>query len=279
VATGIVPSEFEHFISRHFGSPGREWLKGLPGIVDRYRLEWHLDVGRFLRGGLMSASMDAQTAEGEPAVLKINGPWTPAGREILALTLWAGGPAPRLLRADEPGGALLLERIFPGEQFTGGTEEQDVERVSVLLAALHAPKASGSATEELLPLAEVVEEEIATAGAEAAARSAHEAEELQPRLDTARGMAADLLGSWNGRPVLLHGDLENKNILNCNERGLAAIDPLPCLGDPAYDAGYWAVGGLPPEGRDRRCELLAGILGLDSDRVRGWASVIALEQL
>jgi streptomycin 6-kinase len=275
----IVPSEFEHFIARHFGSPGREWLDRLPGIVDRYRLEWHLDVGRFLRGGLMSASMDVQTAEGGPAVLKINGPWTPPRRETLALTLWAGGPTPRLLRADEAGGALLLERIYPGEQFAGGTEEQDIERVGVLLAALHAPEAPVPATEELPSLAEVVEEQIATAGAEAAARSVHEAEELQPRLDTARGMAADLEGSWNGRPVLLHGDFENKNILTCTERGLAAIDPLPCLGDPAYDAGYWAVGDLPPEGADRRCELLARTLELDPKRVRGWASVVALEQL
>jgi streptomycin 6-kinase len=89
----------------------------------------------------------------------------------------------------------------------------------------------------------------------------------------------DLLRTWNGRPALLHGDFENKNILTCSRRGLAAIDPLPCLGDPAYDAGYWAVGDLPSEGRDRRCELLAKRLGLDTDRIRAWASVVTLEQL
>jgi streptomycin 6-kinase len=32
------------------------------------------------------------------------------------------------------------------------------------------------------------------------------------------------------------GELENKNILVCQKRGLVVIDPLPCIGDPAYDA-------------------------------------------
>jgi streptomycin 6-kinase len=31
--------------------------------------------------------------------------------------------------------------------------------------------------------------------------------------------------------------IENKNILVCQKRGLVVIDPLPCIGDPAYDAG------------------------------------------
>jgi streptomycin 6-kinase len=275
----MVPFEFERFISRHFGRQGRDWLERLPRIVDRYRLEWRLEVGPFLRGGLLSASMEVRTADGQSAVLKINGPWTSSRHEILALRLWAGRPVPELLRADETGGALLLERIYPGGQFVGGTEDRDVERVALLLAALHSPEPHRAATNNLRPLAEVVEEQIATAEAEAAARSRREAEQLQPRLAQARRTAADLLRTWNARPALLHGDFENKNILTCSKRGLAAIDPLPCLGDPAYDAGYWAVGDLPSEGRDRRCELLAKRLGLDPDRIRAWASVIILEQL
>jgi len=37
--------------------------------------------------------------------------------------------------------------------------------------------------------------------------------------------------------VLLHGDLTAVNVLDGGQsRGLVAIDPAPCVGDPAFDA-------------------------------------------
>ena len=37
--------------------------------------------------------------------------------------------------------------------------------------------------------------------------------------------------------MLLHGDLTPVNVLDGGvERGLVAIDPAPCVGDPAFDA-------------------------------------------
>jgi streptomycin 6-kinase len=77
------------------------------------------------------------------------------------------------------------------------------------------------------------------------------------------------------RPVLLHGDFDHRNLLRCSRRGLAAIDPLPCAGDPAYDAGYWAqADGLP--GRRARTTAIADALGLDVRRVRAWCAVVAV---
>ena len=76
--------------------------------------------------------------------------------------------------------------------------------------------------------------------------------------------------------MLLHADLENKNILVSDARDLVAIDPLPCLGEPAYDAAYWAVAAEGASVQERST-LLATELGLDPERVRAWAAVIALE--
>jgi streptomycin 6-kinase len=90
-------------------------------------------------------------------------------------------------------------------------------------------------------------------------------------------VASRLLESWDGDDLVLHGDLETKNILVCHKRGLAAIDPLACVGDPAYDAAYWAASAFPSGRRDEGCALLAAALGLDPERVRSWASVVAID--
>jgi streptomycin 6-kinase len=41
-------------------------------------------------------------------------------------------------------------------------------------------------------------------------------------------------------PVLLHGDLHPANVLD-TDRGLIAIDPRACLGDPAFDVIDWVL--------------------------------------
>jgi streptomycin 6-kinase len=272
----LVSTDFERFVARHFGSRGRAWLDDLPERVESYRAAWRLEIEHFLPGGLMSCCLAVHTSAREQAVLKINGPWTATGREALALQLWHGGPAPALLRADAAGGALLLERIVPGETFQGRGDPAELQRVARLLRALHAATLNNAARDQLPTLAAVVEERITTAGEEAAARSAAEAKELEPRLARARTRARQLFASGDGHDVLLHADLENKNILVSDARDLVAIDPLPCLGESAYDAAYWAVAAEGGSLRERR-RLLATELGLDPERVRAWAAVIALE--
>jgi streptomycin 6-kinase len=275
VGESLVAPQLATFIARHFGSLGSAWLEGLPKRIERYRVEWELEVEGFLPGGLMSCCLSVSTARGEAAVLKLSGPWTPARPEALALRLWDGGPTPRLLQADESGyGALLLERIAPGQPLS--STDADLITVARLIGSLHA----GSVPEEtlrLLPsLADVVESRVATAGAEAAARSADEASRLTPRLERTRRLAHELLSSTNGDATLLHGDLESRNILRCNARGLAAIDPLPCVGDPAYDVGYW-LADVDRDEREAKSVSLAQHLDLDQTRLLAWAAVASIE--
>lgn len=232
----LVPADFEQFIARHFGAEGRAWLDRLPERIERYCRDWQLETECFLPGGLMSCCLAVRLPGGESAVLKLSGPWTPAALEAVALRHWNGGPAPSVLRADHPGNALLLERIVPGSQFGGGASREDVDSVARLIIWLHALALSEGHARRLPRLADVVEQQIATAEAEASARSQSEGKELRPRLERARRTAADLLEAMTGEECLLHGDLENRNILRCDKRGLVAIDPLPCIGDPTTPA-------------------------------------------
>ena len=280
VADALYSRDFERFVARHFGARGRGWLDELPARVDHYARLWAFEVEHHLSGGLMSCCLAVRGLDGTSAVLKLAGPWTPARPEIRALAFWAGIAAPTLLRHDEVGGALLLERIEPGTAFNGGAAPADAARVAELLRALHTPRPiPGRLMRELPPLAAVVETLIRTAGEEAEARSHTEAVALKPTLSRARRITRALLNGWGGRAVVLHGDLENKNILVCQKRGIVAIDPLPSIGDPAYDAGYWAASAPPDECRDERCAILAEALSLDPERVRLWASVAALDAM
>jgi streptomycin 6-kinase len=271
-----VAPELAGFIARHYGPRGRAWIEGLPQRIERYRAEWELEIEDVMPPGFSSCCLSVSTSARQAAVLKLSGPWTPARPEALALRIWNGGPAPRLLRADEAGdGALLIERITPGRPLSNVRDDL-IDDVAQLISNLHGGQILEEAARLLPPLADVVETLIKTAGTEAAARSSDEASMLAPRLEKTRRLARELLSSANGAATLLHGDLENRNILDCSTRGLVAIDPLPCVGEAAYDAGYW-LANLDRDEREPTSALLAQRLGLDPTRLLAWAAVVSIE--
>jgi len=78
------------------------------------------------------------------------------------------------------------------------------------------------------------------------------------RLGAARA-AARALCATAGQTVLLHGDFLDKNLLRARH-GYVAIDPLPQLGDPCADVGFFAAGHSWREDQQSLDELL------DSDK-------------
>lgn len=262
------------FVAHYFGASGRAWLEQLPEVIASTAGSWGLEIEHPLDGGLLSCVLAVRRRDGSPAVLKIAGPWAHTRHEALALEHWDGGPAPRLLDFNERLSALLLERIWPGDVPAGLPGDQ----VARLVSALHATPPANSLIAVLPSLAELVEERFVTAGAEAAARSQADFAALAPNIQRARIDAAELLGDFAGPCVLVHGDLEHRNIVRCQRRGLAAIDPVPCIGDPAYDAAYWAANGHHATDLEQRCQAVAAQASLDPSRVLRWASIIALAQ-
>ena len=77
--------------------------------------------------------------------------------------------------------------------------------------------------------------------------------------------------------VVLHGDLTPANILDGGPaRGLVAVDPAPCVGDPAFDAVDLLLWG--PENADTfitRADQIAAVLGVDANRLIRWAAAFA----
>lgn len=190
-------------------------------------------------------------------MLKLASPWDRPRDEIACLEAWGGGGAPRLLRSDREVGAMLLERIEPGVRARGA----DPDEVAAVLRALQLPPPPA-----MRSVSEVARRRLARAVAAEQASHRHAAWALA---------AIEQLETDAPEPVLLHGDFDWRNLLRCEVRGLAAIDPLPCAGDPAYDAGYWAQAAGDP-GRRARTATIAEALGLDVRRVRAWCAVVAV---
>jgi streptomycin 6-kinase len=253
-----VEPSYRAFVVRTFGEEGRRWLDSLPAVTEALRKRWKLTLGDELSGGVLACVRAATTAAGAPAVLKIGGPFFSIAEEADALRRWDGVAAPQLLEADEAARALLLERIAPGTH----AWDAGAPAVADVLRALHAgPPFAG-----LTPIAEAARRRVL--------RALEQARTTSYKADWALAK----IGELEREPaptVLLHGDFDGRNLLHCDRRGLAAIDPLPCIGDPAYDAGHWAHANKRP-GRRARTTAIADAMGLDVARVRGWCAVAAI---
>jgi streptomycin 6-kinase len=252
-----VQPTFRAFIARTRGDEGRAWLAALPGLVAEISARWRLTLGDELHGGVLSHVCEATAADGAPAVLKLGPPWSHTADEAAALRSWSGRATPRLLRADVKRHALLLERIEPGTH-AGPGEPEDVARV---LAAIHVPP-----PRRLPALGSAVRQRLGSAGAERRAS--------EQKLAWAHA-ALERLERTQPAPVLVHGDFDDRNLLVCATRGLCAIDPLPCAGDPAYDAGTWVHANRRP-GRRARLDAIVAAGGLDRERVRDWAAIVGV---
>jgi streptomycin 6-kinase len=252
----VVEPGFRAFVARTLGDEGREWIARLPSIEEELAERWGLVLGPELPGGLLSCVRAVTREDGSEAILKI-GSWRRTRDEIEALRAWRGGGAPLLIAADVELKAMLLERIEPGGHPVGAPGDA----VGAVLQQLHVP-----AHDELQTLREIVRKRVKRAARDGRA-SAQKA-----RWALAK---ADELERDAPAPVLLHGDFDERNLLVCSRRGLCAIDPLPCAGDPAYDAAYWVHGNRQP-GRRGRLDALVAAGGLDRARVRDWAAIIGV---
>jgi streptomycin 6-kinase len=252
---------FRAFVARIGGDDGRAWIASVPGRLRAVAASFDVELGDELPGGLLACTVEATTRDGGEAVLKLASPWGRGADEAAALRTWAGGGAPELLAHDPERGAILLERIRPGVHADGAAAE-DVAR---LLRSLRVPPGR----EQLPALSDVAGKRIATAEAEGRAtpRRVAWAREALARL------AADAPPA-----VVVHGDFDERNILVCARRGLCAIDPLACVGDPLYDAASWIHGNRLP-GRRGRFDALAHALDLadlERRRLRDWCGVVAV---
>jgi streptomycin 6-kinase len=223
----------------------------------------------------MSVVIRCRTADASPAVLKVCYDRERLVDEASALRRWDTAHVPAVLAVDAGLGALLIEAIVPGTMFLE-SPTFPVPAAAKLLTALHT---AGSPDPAYPPLTRRVAYLF-----DSWARHRKQQPELvqivSPELFERGRRLASRLAEQPSPTVLLHGDLTAVNVLDGGDRrGLVAIDPAPCLGDPAFDAIDLVLG--PGQAADlwqaddvdaitARATALAPNFGVDASRLLDW---------
>lgn len=170
-------------------------------------------------------------------------------------------------------GALLIEAIEPGTALVESGAYPTLGSIAELLTALH----TTGAPELSYPLL-VHRVAYLFNSCTKLYRKDPALTELVPREVYERGRRLALqLAEERGPAVLLHGDFTPSNILEGGEgRGLVAIDPAPCRGDPAFDAVdlvCWQA--TDADVVAERVERLAPAMNVPAGRLLDWCIAFA----
>lgn len=256
-----LPDGFERRVA--WIADAERWISSLPRITAELCDSWQLSELEPLPGGATACVFAAVRSDGLPVVLKISPPSHPIAGEALALGVWRGEAAPRLLAADPVMRAVLVERMTPGTT----PKHVPPEEAADLLRHLEA-----AAPARLPELREVVVRRIDDAHRHRGA--GHRPQIPAGLLEHAETLAASLLAEQHTE--LVHGDFQARNIVSCARRGLAVIDASHAArGDCAYDAALFVVGENGPAKIGEGISVFAETCGLDADRIRSWSGVLA----
>ncbi len=259
-------------LTRRFGPGVADWCAGIPALVGVLAGRWALSPGDLLPGGNSSVVIRCTRSGGSPAVLKLSPDLPVVAEQVATLRLFgAGGRVPAVLAADLAAGAVLLELIEPGTQAGSLQPPPTARDWASLLEALHMAPVPPDYPTDLRAQCSGFFARIGGRVAEpevgrwvSAADVALGAERCQALLAT------------ESTRVLLHGDLHLANVLDGGPgRGLVAIDPRACAGDPCFDAVDYLLDGAGRDGVEARCTALAIASGLDEERLRAWCRAIA----
>lgn len=247
------------------------WLAELPELIAGLEQEWSIAVGRPYDYATEALVAEATLQDGTPAVLKLLVPRAEdaARNEITVLRLVNGQGCPRLLRADQARGALLLERL-------GRTLHELAlpmrERHEILCSA--AEKVWRPAPGCGLPTGAEKGRWLAAFITKTWTELDHPCSERA--VDYALGCAARRVGAHDDeRAVLVHGDVHQWNALAAGG-GFKLVDPDGLLADAEYDMGI-IMREDPVELLDgdprQRARWLARRTGLDATAIWEWGAV------
>ena len=266
-----IPEDFSRTLVSLRGPGLLPWLESLPGLLSDVSERWALTPGRPFPNLSYNFVLPATTGDGTRTVLKLS----PQGdkefaTEAAALAAFDGRGICRLLELDLERGAMLLERLRPGEPLsTVEDDEQATRFAGGVMGKLGRPAPEKHAFPTVSDWAR---------GFERLRRRFDGGTGPMPRglVEEAEALFTDLLAS-EGEPLLLHGDLHHENVLSAGRDPWLAVDPKGVVGEAAYETA--ALLHNPAEALDapdpgklleRRIEILTTELGLDPTRVRAW---------
>lgn len=184
------------------------------------------------------------------------------------LRAFAGSGAVNVYEAET--GAVLVERLVPGEQLVSLVRRGDDDQATKILAQVIEKLAYHEAPEECPTVADWGR------GFDRYVRSGDR--QIPHGLVREAQVVYEDLASSQSNTMLLHGDLQHYNVLFDQVRGWTAIDPKGVVGELEYEAGALLRNPIEkPElftnraTIERRLEILTSLLPLDHSRTLQWS--------
>jgi len=243
-------------------------LKSVPQFIEQLRTkaaQWNvtLEGTRETPSSLLGFGVH----DGRRVVLKLTKSAGDEARSGQVLRAFGAAGAVRVYEAEV--GAVLLERLDPGEELVSLVRRGDDDQATRILADVIARLKDHEAPAGTMTVAEygrAFDWYVRTDDRQVPAELVREA----------HADYADLAATQH-TTMLLHGDLQHYNVLCDNKRGWLAIDPKGVVGELEYEVGALMRNPIElPElytsraTIERRLEILTSLLPLDRSRTLRW---------
>lgn len=272
---GEVSPECRERLTTHYGPQVSGWLDTVPALLEQVAELWKLELGEYHDVGHASVIATASSLDGRPLLLKA---WADPARfhdEVTALRLWAGGPTAGFVEVADDLAVAAMEMIS-GRPGGGGRPPRELRAVAAALQNLHVLGRHRDRPRDLPSLAGYLDQEV------------------HPRVSRRLGVVD--LGPWHGlvdmllpelvslqeddgRATILHADLYRENVLFDRLGHPRFIDPLPMVGDAAFDWAFWTVYYDLGRGTGARLVTAARIARIPVPVLAPWCRALAVDGL
>ncbi|MGP3977866.1 aminoglycoside phosphotransferase family protein [Streptomyces sp. 8N114] len=269
---GEVPPGCRRRLLDHYGSSVEPWLRAAPSLLAEAAERWKLSLECYHDAGHASAVALATALDGTSVILKA---WFEPLRyrhEIAALTMWAGGPTVDVIEAADDLSVAALELVGgrPGGAAPLGRERQ---MVAAAIQELHS-LGRRRPRRELPDLADFRQDVVVPR-----IRQRLQSLDLGSRrtvvAEACEGLPA--LREDPTRTTVLHADLYRANVISDGGGHPRLIDPLPLVGDAAFDWAFWTVYyDLEREAADRLATA-ARISRIPVQEITPWCRALAVD--
>ncbi|WP_369271877.1 aminoglycoside phosphotransferase family protein [Streptomyces sp. R11] len=257
-----IPQELAASQHEYNGEAGRAFIAGLPDLTAGFLDRWELTVDGRPMHGVSALVLPVTRRDGTPAVLKLQLLDEESEGEPVALRLWDGDGAVRLLDHDEPTGTMLLERLDSSRMLA---HQPDIHESVLVIARLLAHLTSLTAPAGLRRLGDIAQDMLEqTPGA---LKHVPDPEARRIVADCAAAVR-EVVAEPGDR--LLHWDLHDENVLASARAPWLAIDPKPLAGDPGFELWPALANRFDADDIRWRFDAMTDVLALDRARARAW---------
>ncbi|MCF3123153.1 phosphotransferase [Streptomyces arenae] len=234
---GEVPAGCRQRLLAHYGPAVKPWLDAVPGLLARAAGRWKLTLMAYHDAGHASVIATSARPDGRPLLLKA---WVDPSRfrhEVEALRLWAHGPTVEVVEAADDLAVAALE-LIGGQPGGSDRPRRELQMVAAAVHGLHSLGRHRLRSVQLPLLTDYLAQEVRP-------QIARRMRELdlggwRPLVEAGCAAVADL-EEGSRRATVLHADLYRENVLFDWRGHPRLIDPLPMVGDPAFDWAFWSV--------------------------------------